>query len=69
MHTSCLGEDNKTTVVPDDALDGVARQGRGQDHPPSESARAIPLTATVPCKVRENHDAEGGLVEHDATSV
>jgi len=42
MHTLRMGEDDRTTVPPDDALDGAARQGRGQDHPPGESARAIP---------------------------
>lgn len=60
MHTPRMGEDDKTTVAPDDALDGAARQGRGQDHPPGESARAIPVTATVPRKVRENRDTEEG---------
>lgn len=27
MHTPRMGEDDKTTVAPDDALDGAARQG------------------------------------------
>ncbi|UIY45007.1 hypothetical protein [Methylobacterium radiotolerans] len=59
MLTPRMGEENKTTVASDDALDGAARQGRGQDHPPGESARAIPVTAIVPRKVRENRDTEG----------
>lgn len=50
MLTPRMGEDDNTTVASDDALDVATRQGRGQDHPPGESARAIPVTATVPPK-------------------
>ncbi len=60
MRTPRMGKDDKTTVALHDALDGAARQGRGQDHSSDESARAIPVTATVPRKVRQNCDAEGG---------
>lgn len=60
MYTPRMGEDDKTTIAPDDALDGAARQGRRQDRPPGESACAIPVTATVPREARENRDAEGG---------